>query len=79
MYNSSCPGVALIDPVDVGLKVTLMVRLLPGLMVLLPPPLIANIEASVPVIDADDIVRLAFPLFVTLKEALSLLFTFTFP
>ncbi len=38
---------ALFDPVDVGLKATRMVRLFPGLRVLLPLPLvIANIDAS---------------------------------
>ena len=56
-----------------------MVKLLPGSIVLLPPPLIVNIDASFPLIDVDIIVRLAFPLFVTVKEALLLLFTFTFP
>ena len=69
--------VALFDPGDVGLKVTLKVELLPGLIVLLPPPPV-NIDASVPVIDAA-IVRLLLPLFVTVKEALLLLFTLTFP
>jgi hypothetical protein len=45
---------ALFDPVDMGLKATLIVRLLSGLIVLLPPPLvILNIDASEPVIVAD--------------------------
>ena len=69
--------VAVCSPVDVGLKVTLKVELLPVLIVLLPPPPV-NIDASVPVIDAA-IVRLLLPLFVTVKEALLLLFTLTFP
>ena len=66
-------------PVDVGLNVTLMLKLLPGLIVLLPlPPVILNIDASVPVSDVY-IRRLTVPLFVTLKEAVFLLFTLTFP
>ena len=66
-------------PVDVGLKAILIVRVLPGLIVLLPPPLvIANIDASAPVSDAD-IRRLTAPLFLTVKEAVLLLFTLTFP
>jgi len=72
--------VALCAPVDVGLKATLIVKALSGLIVLLPLLLvIVNIEASVPVIDDDDIVRLLLPLLLTVKEALLLLFTFTFP
>jgi len=43
--------VALFGSGDVGLKVTLMVELLPGFIVLLLPPLIVNIDALVPVID----------------------------
>jgi len=71
---------ALFDPVDVGLKVTLIVRLFPGLIVLLPPPLvILNIDVSVPVILDEVIKRLVFPAFLTTKEAVMLFFTFTFP
>lgn len=67
-------------PVDEGLKVTLIVRVLPGLIVLLPLPLvILNMEASPPVMDVDIIEKLVMPLFVTVKEAVLLLFTFTFP
>jgi len=66
-------------PVDVGLKATLMFNVLPGLIVLLPLPLvILNMDASVPVM-VEDIKRLTVPLFVTLKEPVLLLFTFTFP
>ena len=72
--------VALCAPVDAGLKATLIVKVLSGLIVLLPPPLvIANIEASVPVMVEVDIERLAIPLLLTVKEALSLRFTFTLP
>jgi hypothetical protein len=71
--------VELFDPGDVGLKATLMVKVLPGLIVLLPIPLvIANIDASAPVMDVD-IERSAVPMFFTLKEAVLLVFTFTFP
>ena len=72
--------VELFDPPDVGLNETLMVKVLPGLIVLLtPPPLvIANIDTSVPVIDVD-IKRSALPLFLTLKEAVLLFFISTFP
>ncbi len=70
---------ALFDPIDVGLKATLIVKLLPGLIVLLPPPLvILNIDASVPVI-VEVTERFALPLFITTKEAVSLFFTLTFP
>jgi hypothetical protein len=66
-------------PVDEGLKVTLIVRVLPGLIVLLPLPLvILNMEASPPVMDVA-MEKLIIPLFVTVKEAVLLLFTFTFP
>ena len=66
-------------PGDVGLKVTLIVKVLPGLIVLLPLPLvILNMEASAPVMDVD-IEKLIMPLFLTVKEAALLLFTFTFP
>ena len=71
--------VAVSDPVDVGLKVTLMVKLLRGLIVLLSPPLIVNNDASVPVMDTDCMVRLVPPLLVTLKEAVLVHFTFTSP
>jgi hypothetical protein len=41
---------ALLDPFDVGLKATQIVRLLAGLIVILPlPPVVANLEPSVPV------------------------------
>jgi len=71
--------VALFAPVEVGLKATLMVRLLPGLIVLLPAPLvIANSDASVPPMDVA-IERSLIPVFVILKEAALLLFAFTFP
>ena len=71
---------ALFAPVDVGLKATLIVRVLPGLIVLLPPPLvIVKIDASVPVIVDEVIERLVLPVFLTTKEAVLLLFTFTFP
>ncbi len=56
-----------------------MLKLLPGLIVLLPlPPVVVNIDASEPVI-VKVIKRLALPLLVTLKEAALLFFTFTFP
>ena len=72
--------IALFGPVDVGLKATLIVKLLPGFSVLLPPPLvILNIDASVPVIVDDVIERFALPLFLTTKEAVLLLLTFTLP
>ena len=71
---------ALFDPVDVGLKATLIVRVLPGLIVLLPLPLvILNIDASVPVIVDEVIERFALPLFLITKETVLLLFTFTVP
>jgi hypothetical protein len=70
---------ALFDPVDAGLKATLIVKVLPGLIVLLPPPpVIVNMDASVPVI-AEVIERFALPLFLTTKEAVLLLFAFTLP
>lgn len=72
------PKAETFDPVDVGLKATLMVKVLPGLIVLLPAPLvIAKIDASVPVMDVD-IERSAVPLFITLKEAVLLFVIFTF-
>ncbi len=68
------------DPLDMGLKATQMVRVLPGLIVLLPLPLMTvNIDASVSVIVEVSIERLAVPVFLTLKEAAFLLLTFTFP
>jgi hypothetical protein len=72
-------SLALLGPADVGLKATLMVKLLPGLIVLLPLPLvILNIGASVPVI-AEVIERLVLPLFLTTNEAVLLFLTLTFP
>ena len=66
-------------PVDVGLKATLMVKVLPVLIVLLPPFIvILNIDASVSVI-LEFMLRLPVPLFLTLKEAVLLLFTLTLP
>jgi len=70
---------AVFGPLDVGLKATLTVKLLPALIVLLPLPLvIVNIDSSVPVI-AEVIERLPLPIFLITKEAVLLLFTFTFP
>lgn len=72
--------VEVFNPVDVGLKPTLMVKDLPGLIVVLPPPLaIVNIEASVPVMDVVINKRSAFPLFLTLKEAVLLFFILILP
>ena len=66
-------------PGEEGLKATLIVRVLPGLIVLLPLPLvILNMEASPSVMDVD-IEKLIMPLFFTAKEAVLLLFNFTFP
>ena len=71
--------VAFFDPVDVGLKATLIVRFLPGFIVLLPLPLvILNIAASGPV-SVEVIDKLALPVFLTTKEAVLLFFTFTVP
>ena len=70
---------ACFDPFDTGLKATFSVNDFPGLIVLLPPPLVSlNIDASGPTTDVA-IVRLDFPLFSTLKEEDLLLFTPTFP
>ena len=72
-------NIELFDPVDVGLKATLTVKFLPGLIVLLPRPLlIKNMDSFVPVID-EDIERSAVPLFLFLKEAILLLPNFTLP
>ena len=73
------PKLEIFGPVDVGLNTTLMVKVLPGFIALLPPPLvIVNIVKSVPVIDVN-IKRSLLPLFLTLKEAVLLFFSFTFP
>ena len=59
---------ALFDPIDVGLKAARRVKLLPGLIVLLPPPLvIANMETSVPV-TVETTERLASPLLLISKD-----------
>ena len=75
----SISKIALFDPVDAGLKATLMVRLLPGLIVLLPLPLVMlNIDASAPVI-VEAIERFALPIFLIEREAVLLFFSFTSP
>ena len=46
--------VEVFGPVDVGLKVTLIVRIWVGLMVLLLlPPVVVNMDASSPVMNVD--------------------------
>ena len=71
--------VELFEPFDVGLNVTFIVKVLPGLIVLLPPPpAIKNMGESVPVISGLS-TRSAFPLFLTLKLAVLLFRTFTVP
>jgi len=64
---------------ELGLKATLIVKFLQGLIVLLPLPLvILNIDPPSPLIAAVNM-RSAVPLFVTTKEAVLFPLTFTYP